>query len=114
MKHFKIEEFACKGCCGKAEMSPKFLAMIDAARELAGIPFHINSGFRCEDKNRAVGSTSTNHVRGVAADIRCTDSQARLEIIKAALAVGFTRIGLAKSFIHLDCNWTGADSVWFY
>jgi hypothetical protein len=34
MKHFSVEEFACKGCCGKSDMSPKFLAMIDAAREM--------------------------------------------------------------------------------
>lgn len=112
MKHFKLSEFNCR-CCGRNEMKPSFLEMIDQARNIAGIPFVVNSGYRCQKHNAAVGSTSSNHTNGVAADISCTDGPSRLKMIRALLEVGFNRVGIAKTFIHADCN-TGPNSIWFY
>ena len=112
LKFFQIREFACKHC-GEAKMDSKFLKMIDNAREIAGLPFHITSGYRCPVHNKNVGSTSTNHVKGLAADITCRAGPTRLKIVEAMLAVGFKRIGIHKNFIHCDIN-EGPESIWLY
>lgn len=112
MNNFKIEEFNCK-CCGKNEMQTKFLEMIDDARRIARTPFIITSGYRCPKHNKEIGSTANNHTQGVAADIKCEDGLSRFKIIAALIKAGFTRIGVAKTFIHADCNDLPA-SVWFY
>jgi len=112
MKNFDIREFDCR-CCGQNKMQPKFLSMIDEARTRAGIPFKISSGYRCPKHNKEIGSTATNHPLGVAGDIRCTDGLSRFKIISALIFTGFTRIGVAKEFIHCDCN-DLPSSVWFY
>ena len=102
MKHFKIEEFACP-TSGEAEMNGNFLAKLDKARDMANVPFVINSGYRSEKHNRKIGgSPNSSHLRGMAADIRAIDSTTRFRILEAAFAVGFTRIGIADTFIHLD------------
>jgi hypothetical protein len=54
MQHFNIEEFACH-CCGKIAMDEAFLARLEKAREIAGVPFKITSGYRCPKHNAVVG-----------------------------------------------------------
>lgn len=112
MKYFKLDEFKCK-CCGQAKMDDTFLSMIDDARDIAGIPFKINSGYRCPKHNKEVGSTSKNHTSGKAADISATTGPARFKIISALLDAGFTRIGIARTFIHAD-SMDLTESIWFY
>ncbi len=103
MKHFKIEEFKCKCGCGRAEMMPSTLEKLDKAREIAGVPFKITSGYRCEKHNAAVGGKSEGaHTTGYAVDIAASTSPARIEIVSALLEVGFNRIGIAATFIHAD------------
>lgn len=113
MTHFRLGEFACKCGCGRAEMNPRFLEMIDEARRLAGIPFVVTSGFRCETHNTAVGSTSANHTKGLAADIACNGGPDRYDMVAAMIKAGFRRIGLARGFIHCDIN-DGPGSIWLY
>jgi len=95
-------------------MQSAFLEVLDKARELAGVPFKINSGYRCEKHNKEVGSTSRNHTSGNAADIACTDGPTRFKIVRGLIAAGFKRIGVAKTFIHADCVEGGPTSIWFY
>lgn len=112
-KHFTIGEFACR-CCGKARMDPVFVDRLDRARELAGVPFVIVSGYRCPEHNRAVGSTSDNHTKGVAADIACDHGPVRLLVVSALLDAGFRRLGIGRKFIHVDANGSRVDSIWLY
>jgi uncharacterized protein YcbK (DUF882 family) len=116
MKYFKIEEFTCKCGCGKAEMMPSTLEKLDKARELAGVPFKINSGYRCDAHNASVGGKSEGaHTSGYAIDIEASVSPSRLKIVKALLDVGFTRVGIANSFIHADDDPTKPQNVmWVY
>jgi uncharacterized protein YcbK (DUF882 family) len=112
MKHFILDEFRCK-CCGRVEMDPCFLAMLDDARTIAGVPFAITSGYRCPRHNAAVGSTSKNHISGRAADIRVINGPKRIRIIKGLITAGFTRIGIGTDFIHAD-TMDAIDSCWLY
>jgi len=120
MKYFTDREFLCKceECGGGIEqMDSGFLSMLDKAREYAGIPFNIVSGYRCPKWNRKVGSISDNHPAGRAADIKAIDSRTRYQIIRGALKAGFNRIGIHKAFIHLD-NMPDTDAsqevIWIY
>lgn len=115
MKNFDIEEFACP-CCGEAKMDAVFLSAIDRARDVAGVPFVINSGYRCASHNEAVGGKPTSsHTRGMAADIKAVDSRSRFKIMEALVEVGFNRIGVANSFIHADVDDSKSpDVMWVY
>ena len=114
-KWFKFEAFECS-CCRGNKTSPELIRMLDRARELAGIPFYVNSGYRCPKHNREEGGKSTSsHLKGLAADIRCNDSSSRFLIIESLLKVGFTRIGQGSNFIHCDIDVDKVgDVIWLY
>jgi zinc D-Ala-D-Ala carboxypeptidase len=100
-KHFEYSEFACR-CCGENRTDPALIDMLDAARGFAGMPFVVNSGYRCPKHTAAVGSTADNHPSGQAADIKCTDGPTRMRLIEALIKAGFRRIGFHRLFIHVD------------
>ena len=103
-KYFRYDEFKCP-CCGENKTDPKLIDMLDKARELAGVPFIINSGYRCEKHNKEVGGKSNSaHLKGKACDIACADGFSRFAIVNALLKTGFVRIGIAKTFIHVDID----------
>lgn len=106
MKYFTYEEFDSPDSTDSgSNMDESFLRMLDAAREVAGTPFKINSGFRTPKHNAKVGgSENSSHLRGFAADIHVTSNANRYAILSALLAVGFTRIGIASTFIHVDAD----------
>lgn len=103
--YFTDEELQCKHC-GLLIFDPEFRQKLDHARESANIPFIVTSGYRCPEHNKSVGSTSTNHTSGKAADIYCKDSHARYEIVKALIQCGMMGIGVGGRFIHCDTNRT--------
>jgi uncharacterized protein YcbK (DUF882 family) len=94
-------------------MDTLFLSQIDNARDYAGTPFTINSGFRCPKHNEAVGSTSENHTSGKAADIACISGPERIKIVQGLIRAGFRRIGIGKTFIHADSR-DDIESIWLY
>lgn len=103
MKYFKSEEFECKCGCKSNDMQPVTLAKLEMARALAGVPFVITSGYRCEVHNKAVGGKSESaHTKGYAVDIKAVGSSERYSIVFALMSVGFTRLGFSKTFIHVD------------
>lgn len=84
-------------------LKPELCEMLDKARELAGIPFYLNSTLRSPEKNAEVGGVKDSaHIRGEAVDIRCRNSNERFIMKKALYDVGFKRIGHGKTFIHAD------------
>ncbi len=106
MDHFAYYEFDCQcnGCMSKGEgMDSNFLRMIDMAREVAGVPFKIDSGLRCESHNKSAGGKSTSsHLTGHAADIATPDSKTRYAVLQGLHMAGFKRMGVAETFIHCD------------
>ena len=116
MDYFKLSEFKCP-CCGKQEMKPEFLKKLDRLRGIAGFPFFINSGWRCKSHNDSLPDSSPDsaHTKGLASDVRCETGHQRFLIITSANRVGFNRIGIAKTFIHLDCDPDKPKEVyWIY
>jgi uncharacterized protein YcbK (DUF882 family) len=75
-----------------------------------------SSGLRCPECNRiAGGKEKSAHLTGEAADIVCPDSRTRFVLVSAAFAMGFTRIGVSRTFIHVDVSTTLPQSVfWLY
>ena len=121
MKYFTLQEFDSSDKPGSGKnMDKDFLEMIDCAREEAQIPFKINSGFRTEAKNKEIyrllqkTPVKSSHLKGYAADIRCNDSHQRSIIVRALINVGFTRLGIASTFIHVDNDPDKADAIWVY
>ena len=122
MKYFKINEFDSPDAIGSGEnMNKEFLSRLDQARSIADTPFKITSGFRSEAYNRSLlergykASKDSSHLKGLAADIACTDSVSRYKIITSLLKAGFNRIGIADSFIHVDNDPDKATGViWTY
>ena len=113
MENFFTEnEMKCP-CCGNLMMDTDFMKKLNMARWIARIPFVVNSGYRCPEHNKNVGSTSTNHTTGKAADIRCTDSTKRYDMVMAMIGAGIPGIGIGPTFIHCDVNRTAA-MLWTY
>ena len=111
MKYFKYYEFDSPDVDGSGQMmDAEFLQMLDAARELYGKPMKITSGFRTENYNEELkkkgyaASAKSSHLKGLAADISCTTSADRWDMIDSLIKAGFNRIGIAKTFIHVDID----------
>lgn len=116
-KYFSASEFrACTPSCDIAQMNPAFLALLDKVREAAGIPLVLNSAYRSPEYEKAHGRAGTSaHCEGWAVDIRCNTSANRYIIVAAALRIGIQRIGIGKTYVHLDCSPSHAQGViWDY
>ena len=117
MKYFTYSEFDSPDSIDSgSNMDESFLRMLDSAREAAGTPFRINSEFRTPKHNKKVGgSENSSHLRGFAADIHVASNSTRYVILEALLNVGFNRIGIADTFIHVDADPIKTKNViWTY
>lgn len=116
-KYFAPAEFKrCTPSCTIDQMDQRFLDTLDALRAQAGIPLVLNCAYRSVAHEEVRGrSGNSAHTKGLAADIRCNSSATRWKIVTAALALGIRRIGIGKSYVHVDID--GAlpqDVVWHY
>ena len=118
LKYFSIDEFDCPSEKGSgSKMDSDFLEKLDLARDLAGVSFKINSGFRTQAHNDSLPNSKPDsaHIEGKAADIHCTNSRERFIITKAILDAGISRVGIGKTFIHCDTSESKAPEViWLY
>ena len=116
-KYFKESEFrACVPSCSLQDMNQAFMNKLDAAREKAGIPFVMTSAYRSPAWEKAHERTGKGaHPHRCAVDIRCNSDANRMKIVWACLEVGFTRIGIGKTYIHVDDDPTKTQNVmWHY
>ena len=97
-------------------MDIDFLAKLDKAREYANIPFIITSAYRTKEHNAKIGGVAnSSHLKGLAVDIRVNSSKERFFVLNALILVGFNRIGVAKTFIHVDDDKEKTNNViWTY
>lgn len=118
-KYFVHSEFDSPDMPGSAAnfMDNDFLRRLAYARHISGVPFVITSGYRTEaynnslaERNYPVSKTSA-HLRGFAADIACTDTDKRFNILFSLIVSGFRRIGIGKTFIHVDMDPTKTQDL---
>ena len=106
--YFHESELTCKCGCGEHNFHPETLRKLNLARELAGIPFVPSSACRCPTRNESEGGVDYSaHIATPqqpcrAMDVKTPDSRTRYKVLAALIEAGFTRIGIARSFIHAD------------
>lgn len=111
MRYFNYIEFDSPDLLGSGRnMDPKILEMLDLAREKFDKPIRITSGYRTKEYNEELkargykASPNSSHLKGLAVDIHCVNSKDRFELVDILLDVGFNRIGIANTFIHVDID----------
>jgi len=116
LSHFAHREFDSPDAPGSGvQMSGQFLRMLDEARDRAGIPFVITSGYRTVAHNAQVGGVADSaHIRGLAADIAYSRPRTLGVILRAVYAVGFQRVGLGPDFVHVDIDSGKPRGIWDY
>ena len=114
MKYFEESEFS-----EFDKMDPTLLAMLDDLRETYGYPIKLTSTYRSpEHPIEAKKSKPGEHAYGAAVDIACVGGEATFKLVKAAIDVGFTRIGISRknNFVHVGIGYPGAPetTIWTY
>ena len=113
-KYFKLQDFDCQET-GNNEMNIGFIHKLDHLRAACGFPFIITSGYRDPEGHSLEKAKQKpgQHSYGIAADIAVTGGAQRMQIVQHASALGFTGIGVAKGFIHVDIRDT-TPVLWCY
>ena len=119
-KYFKSNEAGLDN--GRYEkLNPQLLTQLDEVRELYDKPIIITSSYRGPDHpiEAAKPGGPGVHSLGVAVDIASVGGPTTLELVRAAIAVGFERIGISRkhNFIHLDIadkTHQRTKSIWVY
>lgn len=99
----------CIPACSEYELDGNFLHFLRNLELSLRLSFdsfnelYINSAFRSPDYEKRMGRTGDSaHCLGKAVDISCTNNSHRYHIINYAMKNGCHRIGIYKTFIHLD------------
>lgn len=121
---FTTDEFKCRCGCGfgskEEDIDARLIQKLNMIRRLLDKPMNVVSGARCKEYNKKEGGVpdsahlpheATGQCRAV--DVLMTNSLERFNLIDLALKVGFKRIGIADTFIHLDVAWDLSQPVMF-
>ena len=99
-------------------MEENFLHRLDVARFHSGVPYIVLSAHRTKEHELEKGRDGTSsHTKGLAVDLKATNSRARFKILVGLIKAGFTRIGASSKggFIHVDSdNAKDQNVMWLY
>lgn len=79
--------------------------LLQPLRNALSVGLYINSGYRCQELNEAVGGVATSqHTTGQAADVYCRRQFTPLDIARmvVALRLPFDQLILYPTFVHLS------------
>ena len=112
-KNFSNRELQCRCGCG-ALPSEEFMRRVQVLRDIINRPLVVNSAARCVSHNRAVGGgENSQHLTGNAIDLRVNSGTEAFQIAEWAIRLGFTGIGIANNFIHIDTR-QSMPTIWRY
>ena len=99
-------------------LHPDLVWKLNRLEALCGFELSINSGFRSPEKNadpKVKGVKNSAHLTREAVDIDTSTSAMRYKLVKIGLELGFNRIGIGKTFVHLDTSRELPQAVmWHY
>ncbi len=104
--NFTEAEMRCHCGCGRADMSPDFMAALQRVRVAYGKPMNITSGFRCPEYDRKIGGKGV-HPTGQASDVAISGENVH-HLLAAAVVIGMRGLGIkqhgphATRFLHVD------------
>jgi len=120
---FTTGEFMCPCGCGfgrnESDIDPNLITKLNVVRMLYGHPMVVTSGARCLDYNTEIdGAKNSAHLpHTVTGQCRAADILTRrgdkFRLMALAFHVGFTRIGDAENFLHLDVAWDLPQNIIF-
>ena len=117
-QYFQDAEFRrCTPPCSIDDVQQVFLDKLDELRFQSGIPLVLNCAYRSVEYDKKKGRSGRSaHCSGLAVDIRCTTGLNRLKILRGCQRAGITRIGIGRTFIHVDLGERVGlpSSVWVY
>ncbi len=112
-KYFNLSEFA-DHYSNANKIEPSVVQRLDKAREIAGVPFVINSGYRDKNHPESLKNPTSSHIKGLAVDIATTPETQDI-IYNALKKAGFIRLGVGDDFIHADMDYDKDKYItWFY
>lgn len=112
-RDFRAGEFKSKRSKAPWFVSSDMVYHIQAMRSEAEVAFRINSGYRTPRHNTNInGASKSRHMMGLAADIAIPKGMTNFELAGLAYAVGFRRIGVASTFVHVDM--APGEACWTY
>ena len=111
MNYFTVKEFDClcgQEVCPARSLGPHLdlIRRLNRLREGLGRPVIITSGVRCPEWNsRQGGKPDSAHLTGMAADLSCSGSDRRWQMLEVILKQDlFVRVGIGDTFIHVDMD----------
>lgn len=115
-RYFHDTDFKrCTPSCSIDDMNSAVVESLDYARALYGLPIVLTSAYRTVEYELSQGRKGTSsHCKGLAVDIRCTDEFKRIRLVTALLRAGFRRLGIADTYIHVDCDEDKPKCLWLY
>ena len=103
---------------GKIDFTKHPKRLLDRLVDIAkyfGQPLTFTSSYRTPKQNVTCGGSPTSsHLKGLAFDIKCTNSIDRFKLLHTLYHFGLTRIGIYKNFIHIDFDADKAQFVTWY
>lgn len=87
----------------RLSLDSMLIHMLETAEKLAGFEFEITSARRDEDPR--------SHGYGLAVDIACGGSRIRHLILSTVYRVGFRRVGIYSTHVHVDLDLSRDDRV---
>lgn len=113
--HFSITELACRCggrfCDASYWHDPHTLTGLESMRFKIGKPLIVNSAHRCALWNASVGGAPLSQHKRMAVDLSLRGHD-RFTVLSAAKDAGFTGLGLARTFLHVDRR--KAPAQWYY
>ncbi len=107
---------SCPDGCGLNNVSEELVRLLETIQGISHRTLIVTSATRCEKYNAQIGGAPNSaHLRGLAVDIDCRTVHERWRLLAAAHAVGITRVGVGRNFVHLDVDPTlPKEAMWLY